>query len=148
MKKSKYLISTMNELSWYFDIAFIGYIFKYYILSNSQRSSSIIFLACWIAFFSLATMQFVTFWKGHFCTGMVPENKMYASYVGLALTTLFAQWLAFVEIKSAINIILLVTMLFFNLLYFILSSHYLFLIYFALNYFIFFFRISYLIKLI
>lgn len=148
MKKSKYLIATLYEMLWYLDIAFVAYVLKYYVFSPTDKSSSIIFLITWLAFFTLATRQFLTFWKGHFCTGMIAEEKMYASYISLAFVCLFAQWLSFVELKTALNLIILIVMLFFNVLYFILSTHYLFLIYFAFNYFLFFFKISYLIKLI
>ncbi len=148
MKKSKYLIATLYEMLWYLDIAFVAYVLKYYVFSPTEKSSSIIFLITWLAFFTLATRQFLTFWKGHFCTGMIPAEKMYASYTALIFTCLFAQALAFIEYKTAANLIILITMLFFNTLYFILTTHYLFLIYFAFNYFLFFFKIGYLIKLL
>ncbi len=148
MKKSKYIIAALYEFLWYFDIAFIAYIFKYYLLPPTPRSASLIFIFSWLAFFTLATRQFLTFWKGHFCTGMIPAEKMYASYTALIFTCLFAQALAFIEFKTAANLIILITMLFFNALYFILTTHYLFLIYFAFNYFLFFFKIGYLIKLL
>lgn len=148
MKNSKYVIATLYELLWYLDIAFAGFVLKNYILSPTPKSASIIFILCWLSFFTLATKQFLTFWKGHFCTGMIPAEKMYASYIALILICLFAQTLSFIEFKTAANLIILIIMLFFNALYFLLSTHYLFLIYFAFNYFLFFFKITYLIKLI
>lgn len=148
MKNGKYIIATVYELLWYLDISFVAYILKYFVFTPTEKSASFIFIACWLAFFILATKQFLTFWKGHFCTGMVVAEKMHASYVSLAFVCLFAQALSFMEFKTAANLIILIIMLFFNVLYLLLTTHYLFLIYFAFNYFLFFFKITYLIKLI
>jgi hypothetical protein len=148
MKNSKYIIATLYELLWYLDIAFVAYILKYYVLSPSEKSSAIIFILCYLAFFTLATRQFLMFWKGHFCTGMVVPEKMHASYVSLAFICLFAQALSFIKFKTTVNLVILIFMLFFNVLYLLLTTHYLFLIYFAFNYFLFFFKINYLIELI
>ncbi|HNY12322.1 MAG TPA: hypothetical protein PKK26_12085 [Candidatus Wallbacteria bacterium] len=148
MKSGKYLIAVLKRLMPYADVWFIAYILKYFIFTNNPKVAAIIFLVSWLAFFAIATKDFLIFWKGHFCTGMVPDEQIFSCYISLTSICLAAQCLAFFEFRTIANMALLTALLFVNLISVISINHYFFLIFFAFNYFLFFFRIAYLIKYI
>jgi hypothetical protein len=148
MKSGKYLIAVLKRLMPYIGIWFAAFVLKYYFFAGSAKAAAIIFLISWLAFFAVATMDFLIFWKGHFCTGMVHDDKLFACYISLTLICFAAQCMAFLEFKTVANAVLLTVLLFVNAISLISINHYFFLIFFAFNYFLFFFRIAYLIKYI
>lgn len=148
MKNARYVVSSLKRVSVYADVWFVAYIIKYYLLAPDEKNSAIVFLLAWLSLFIVATRDFLTFWKGHFCTGMVPDDVIRASYVSLAAACFFAQTAAYVETRSAVDLALTAAMLIINLASFLSIEHYFFLIFFAFNYFLMFFRLTYMVKLV
>ena len=148
MKSVKYLEAIIKRLMPYAGVWFAAYIMKYFVFAGSAKAAAVIFLMAWLAFFAIATKDFLIFWKGHFCTGMVPDEKSFACYISLTFICLAAQSLAFFELRTVANMSVLTALLFVNLISIFSINHYFFLIFFAFNYFLFFFRIAYLINYI
>lgn len=148
MKSAKYLAALFKNMAPYALVAAAAFLLKHFIFAGGVKASAIIFLASWLAFFAIATKDFLIFWKGHFCTGMVHDEKLFACYISLTLVCFAAQALAFFEFQTVANAVLLTFLLFVNAISIFSINHYFFLIFFAFNYFLFFFRIAYLIKYI
>lgn len=148
MKSTKYLEAIIKRLLPYVGVWLVAHILKYFIFAGSAKAPFLIFILSWLAFFTIATKDFLIFWKGHFCTGMVPDEKSFACYLSLTFICLAAQSLAFFELRTVANMSILTALLFVNLISIFSINHYFFLIFFAFNYFLLFFRIDYLIKYI
>ncbi|MEZ7890524.1 MAG: hypothetical protein QMC67_02135 [Candidatus Wallbacteria bacterium] len=146
MKKTKYLIGVLKEIMPYTDVLFIAYLLKYFLFLDSPRGCAVIFVLSWISFFVLATRSLISFWKGYFCTGMVADDKIFASYLVTAILCFGAQILSLMESASANKIIITSVILIANIISLITFSYYFFLIIFAFNYFLLLFNISYFLK--
>lgn len=146
MKNQKNMVGLFWEILPYTDVLFIAYMLKYYLFSKNERALALVFFISWIAMFTLASRALILFWKGHFCTGMVPDEKIFSSYTVLALLCIIGQALSYYYDGGSENLIILAILALMNAAPLFNVRPYISVLLVAINYFWIFFRLLYYLK--
>lgn len=146
MKNKKYAAGLFWEILPYTDVLFIAYLLKLYMFPANARALAAVFFLSWIAMFVLASRSLLTFWKGHFCTGMVPDEKIFSTYASIALLCILGQVLSYYYGGGNGNLIILGLLLVMNIAPLFNVKPYVSVLLVAINYFWIFFTLVYYLK--